>query len=489
MRIVIDLQGAQNGSRFRGIGRYTIALTRNIIQNSANHEVLLVLNGALADNIPLIYSTFADILPKANIRICSSLKAVSHCNKKSNWRRLAAEIVREAFLLSLNPDVVLVSSLFEGAGDDVVTSIGQFSNNIPTVVILYDLIPLLNKADYLASEVLQQWYNDKLAYLVKADICLAISASSRQEMISHLQFPAEHIFNISAACDDIFCKKHIPADVSRQIQERWHITRPFVFYSGASDPRKNHLRLIDAYAHLPKGVRNQHQLVIAGMMPQDHIDAFIKHAQSAGLAADDMLIIGHIDDDTMVNLYNLCQCFIFPSWHEGFGLPALEAMACGAVVIGSNSSSIPEVIGNPDALFDPLNTPSITAKLQQALTDQVFRQRLQAQGLVQCNTFSWDATANKALSAFEQIYTVDECSAKFPATTPSDLIKSIIAAVATLPVRPRNSRELADLAYAIHNSFPNAESQSEILKQLKKSVKFGMLSKVIDKFTGYIQRS
>jgi hypothetical protein len=202
-----------------------------------------------------------------------------------------------------------------------------------------------------------------------------------------------------------------------------------------------------------------------------------------------MLIIGHIDDDTMVNLYNLCQCFIFPSWHEGFGLPALEAMACGAVVIGSNSSSIPEVIGNPDALFDPLNTPSITAKLQQALTDQVFRQRLQAQGLVQCNTFSWDATANKALSAFEQIYTVDECSAKFPATTPSDLIKSIIAAVATLPVRPRNSRELADLAYAIHNSFPNAESQSEILKQLKKSVKFGMLSKVIDKFTGYIQRS
>jgi glycosyltransferase involved in cell wall biosynthesis len=323
MRIVIDLQGAQNSSRFRGIGRYTAALSKSIIQNNTDHEIIIILNGAFPDSIASIYLMFEGMLPKENIRIWTSPKSVSHCNKKNDWRRHTAEILREAFLLSLNPDLILISSLFEGAGDDVVTSIGKFTDKIPTAIILYDLIPFLNQADYLANNVLQQWYNEKLTYLSKADMCLAISESSRREAINHLQYPAEQIFNISAACGEEFCKKNISTDIRNQTLKYWHITRPFVFYSGASDPRKNHIRLIDAYANLPIDIRNTHQLVIAGMMPPNHIETFKKHAQTAGLAANEILIIGHVDDETMVNLYNLCECFIFPSWHEGFGLPAL----------------------------------------------------------------------------------------------------------------------------------------------------------------------
>ncbi|MFA5171071.1 MAG: glycosyltransferase family 1 protein [Sulfuriferula sp.] len=488
MRIVIDLQGAQNSSRFRGIGRYTAALTKSILQNNANHEIIIALNGAFPDSIAPIYSMFEGLLPKENIRIWASPKSVSHCNKKNDWRRQAAEILREAFLLNLNPDVVLISSLFEGAGDDVVTSIDKFTDTPPTAVILYDLIPFLNQADYLANTVLQQWYDEKLTYLSKTDMCLAISESSRQEAINHLQFPAERIVNISAACDEVFYKRTIPVDVRNTLHERWHITRPFVFYSGASDPRKNHIRLIDAYANLPINIRNTHQLIIAGMMPPDHIETFKKHAQAVGLAANEMLIIGHIDDETMVNLYNLCQCFIFPSWHEGFGLPALEAMACGAVVIGSNASSVPEVIGNPEALFDPLDTTAITAKLEQALTDQAYRQRLIVHGETHCKTFSWHATANKAIAALEQLHEEHKGSVTQSETTQSALIKSIIAAIAALPIKPLNSKALSDLALAIHNNFPDADSQQDILNKLRKSVKFSMLSNAFDSISGYIKR-
>jgi glycosyltransferase involved in cell wall biosynthesis len=460
MRIVIDLQGAQNGSRYRGIGRYTLALTKGILRNNSGHEIILALNGLFADTIEPIRSIFEGLIPQENIRIWASPGPVGYLDSNNSWRRQVAEKLREAFLSSLNPDIVLISSVFEGGGDDVVTSIGRFETNIPTAVILYDLIPLLNSEAYLADVTVEKWYKEKLEYLLKADLCLAISESSRQEGINYLQLPVDKVFNISTASDEKFHKTAIPTDVRKAICKRFNIARPFVMYSGASDPRKNHFRLINSYANLPKNTRQSHQLVLAGGMPQDHVLAFKQHAQSKGLAEDEMIITGHIDDEVMIGLYNLCKCFIFPSWHEGFGLPALEAMACGAAVIGSNTSSVPEVIGYPDALFDPFNEASITEKLNQVLTDTSFRERLIKHGLEQAKTFSWDITAKKTLATFDYFSKTAQLSTITPTLEKSEyasnkaLITSLIDSVTRIQSPQPNTNCLIDLASSISESFP-----------------------------------
>ncbi|MBV5324348.1 MAG: glycosyltransferase, partial [Rhodospirillaceae bacterium] len=102
-------------------------------------------------------------------------------------------------------------------------------------------------------------------------------------------------------------------------------------------------------------------------------------------------------DDDLVALYNLTSLFVFPSLQEGFGLPALEAMSCGVPVIGSNNSSIPEVIGRSDALFDPNRIEQISGKMQQVLEQSAFAASLAAHGLEQAKQFSWDASAQKTL--------------------------------------------------------------------------------------------
>jgi hypothetical protein len=121
-----------------------------------------------------------------------------------------------------------------------------------------------------------------------------------------------------------------------------------------------------------------------------------------------VVITGFVPEDDLVTLYNLCHLFVFPSLHEGFGLPALEAMACGAPVIGSNTSSIPEVIGWKDALFDPTRPSAIAEAIAGALANEGFRQELRNHGLRQARLFSWDESARRALAAFEQLEAPNE---------------------------------------------------------------------------------
>jgi glycosyltransferase involved in cell wall biosynthesis len=119
------------------------------------------------------------------------------------------------------------------------------------------------------------------------------------------------------------------------------------------------------------------------------------------MAADELILPGFVSDADLVALYNLAKVFVFPSWHEGFGLPVLEAMACGTAVIAANTSSLPEVVGREDALFDPMDGVSIASSLGRVLTDESFRADLRAYGPRRARMFSWSETAGRALEAFE----------------------------------------------------------------------------------------
>lgn len=405
MRIVIDMQGLQGPSRLRGIGRYTQALTKSIIQNDDKHEIILVLNGLFSETIESIRSDFDNLLPQENIRVWYAQGLVDSLVADNNWRRQTAELIRESFLASLNPDIVLVTTLLDGLGSDVVTSVGTLSLNIPTAVILYDLIPFIYCDLYMRNPDIEMWFERNLDHLRRSHKLLAISESSRQESIQYLGFSEENTVNISTASSDKFKPLNINIESEKELRIKYNLSRPFVMYTGGIDHRKNIEGLIRSYALLPESIRLQHQLVIVCEIDSDGIKQLETLAKEQGLEQNELAVTGYVSDEELVLLYNLCKLFVFPSWHEGFGLPVLEAMSCGCAVIGSNTSSIPEVIGRKDVLFDPHNDQSIADKLLHVLTDDIFREELEQYGLEQAKKFSWDRTAKKAIATLEQLHT------------------------------------------------------------------------------------
>ena len=402
MRIVIDLQGMQNGSRHRGIGRYALSFTKALIRNNRDHEIIIVLSSLFPDFIETIRAEFSGAYASVKIKVWEGVGPTSFLDASSEHRRKMSQVSRETFIASIEPDVLIVSSLVEGAGDNSVTSVGEFQP-IFTAAILYDLIPLIYATEYLADVNVNAWYQDKLTQLKRADLWLAISESSREEGINYLNLPAEKIENISAAVGPEFKKVELDSMEKARLYGKFSIKGKFLMYSGATDPRKNIDRLIDAYAILESDLRATHQLVLAGGLPDDHRQYLERHALKVGLKPGEMVMTGRVTDDEMIGLYSTCKAFILPSYHEGFGLPALEAMACGAPTIGSNVSSIPEVIGLESALFDPRSLEDIARKITAVLTDQAFRDELVAQGAKQAAFFCWDRTANLALDRLESM--------------------------------------------------------------------------------------
>ena len=399
MKIVVDLQSLQTKSRERGIGRYSLAMARAMIAEGRRHEWFVILNHAFPDTIDKVCESLAGLLPRENIRLFKVPTPVAGCDSANRWRCWTAELIREQFLQELQPDWVHISSLFEGLRDDAVTSVGALSD-LPTAVTLYDLTPYFYPEHYLVNPTDEASYMRKVAYLRKAELLLAISEFSRQDAIDALGISGDRVVNVSADADASFRVIDLDQATRNRLTAQYRLHREFAMYTCSLDYHKNMERLIEAYAQLADEVRSTHQLVIVCNLREEG-SRLSELAAGMGLRPDELVFTGYVSDEDLVALYNMCKVFVFPSLREGFGLPVLEAMRCGAPVIGSNLTSVPEVIGLEEALFDPLSIDSIKEKLFQVLTDDDFRQRLRRHGSVQAQKFSWQASARKALAALE----------------------------------------------------------------------------------------
>lgn len=403
MRIVIDLQGAQASNRNRGIGRYSMALAQAIVRNRGEHEVILALNNMLPESVDPIRKAFRDSLPPENIRTWGAVPPVSYEQSAGQWRKVAAEQIRSSFLNSLKPDIVLITSLYEGLADNAVATVGTVEDVCPTAVMLYDLIPHIMDEHYLADPLMEAWYREKFAYMGRADLLLAISESSRMEGIEYLDFAEDAVVTIGTAADDNFTQTNISSDREEEIRQRYGLTRPYVMYTGGADYRKNIEGMIRGYALLPEGLRGNHQLAIVCYVPEVAKNNLMQLARDVGLKSDEMVLTGYVSEDDLVALYNMSRAFVFPSFHEGFGLPVLEAMHCGVPTLAANATSLPEVLGCEEALFDPYDDKDIAAHMERVLTDVKFRDALVVHCLKHAKTFSWDASAKIALRAFEHL--------------------------------------------------------------------------------------
>lgn len=409
MRIALDLQACQtSGSRNRGIGRYSMSLAQEMARQANGHEIIIVLNNRFPDTIEPIRQAFSGLVRQENMVTFDVPGPLVKHDPASAWRCQAAERIREIFLAGLSPDIVHVSSLFEGSGDDAVPEIRHFDHRFETAVTLYDLIPLVYKETYLTEPISRGIYYRKLQEMKNAELLLSISDHSRREAIAMLQLTADQVVNISSAADAMFRLRTFSDDEANGIKRRYGLTKPFLMYTGGIDYRKNIEGLIEAFSLLPDTLKTRYQLAIVCTMQETDLRRLQALVKRFGLVKNEVVFTGFVSDDDLVALYNLTALFVFPSLHEGFGLPVLEAMSCGAPVVGSNTSSIPEVIGRDDVLFDPKDVRAIATKIHGVLTDTGFQAALREHGFKQIHQFSWKASAKRALEAFQHLHEVKQ---------------------------------------------------------------------------------
>lgn len=258
-------------------------------------------------------------------------------------------------------------------------------------------------------EVHPEWYSWKGLVAMRlfsryaaqhADTILTDSHSTKADIVRHYRVPEKTVEVISLGVEEQFRKINKEQPL-QQIKARYQIrAMPIILYIGSIHTRRNVEELIRAFQIIARKHRES-QLVIVGKREYPYLDVQTL-IHELGLAQQ-VLLPGYVPDDDLPGLYNLADLFIYPSSYEGFGLPPLEAMACGTPVITSNNTSLPEVTGDAAILLDdPRNVNEIADAIEQVLRDEGLRQKMITCGLVRARQFSWEQTARKTLAVYRK---------------------------------------------------------------------------------------
>jgi glycosyltransferase involved in cell wall biosynthesis len=242
--------------------------------------------------------------------------------------------------------------------------------------------------------------------LQRAARIFAVSNFSKADTVRLFHVPPEKIEVIYNAIDDSFRLGHA-SDAEREfIAERYQVNTAFLLYAGRISPHKNVVRIIEAFAALKgelskEGKFDDLKLIIIGDEVSKHPD--LRRACVKAGVQNDVRFLGFVPIDVLRIFYDQAKIFIFPSLYEGFGLPPLEAMAHATPVVTSNTSSIPEVVGNAAVMVNPENVFEIMRALHRVLLDQPLRDKLKARGLEQAGKFSWDAGVRRMLQIYSEV--------------------------------------------------------------------------------------
>lgn len=229
-----------------------------------------------------------------------------------------------------------------------------------------------------------------------AEKIIAVSRSTKEDLMDFYKINPGRIKVIYSGVDDKFEKKELCESESEGIKKKYRLPQNFILYFGTVEPRKNIVGLISAFQLIKGRIKNKElKLVIAGARGWLYQDIF-KAAKNSKYSQD-IIFTGFVEPADKVFLYNLASLFVYPSFFEGFGFPPLEAMACGLPVITSNTSSLPEVVGDAALMVDPYNIDELAWAMAEVLADDDLRCELIARGLARAKMFSWEKCAKETL--------------------------------------------------------------------------------------------
>lgn len=272
-----------------------------------------------------------------------------------------------------------------------------YRTGVPTLLTLYDLIPI-HYPEHSTLKARLLFRGATALALRTAQHTLAISEAARRDFLASFRLRPEQITAIPLAADPAFTPQ--PPEVVTALRTRYALPGKFLLYLGSNKPHKNLVRLIEAWAAM-QAEAPDYTLVIAGAWLPQHPEPR-QRAQS--LSIDNRVCwLGPLPGADLPALYTAADVFVFPSLYEGFGLPVIEAMACGAPVACANTSSLPEVAGDAVVLFDPTQIGVIVDALRQVLGDAGLRADLRQRGLAQAARFSWLRTAQETLTVYRTL--------------------------------------------------------------------------------------
>ncbi len=272
------------------------------------------------------------------------------------------------------------------------------NSNVKKVLTIHDLIPILFQKNLSWNYKL---WGPTLKFIKnRPDYIITDSKNTKKDCIEYLNIPEDKIEIIPLAPERKYKLLHNKEDLRVELNIKYKISRQFILYVGTVELRKNIPLLIRSFHKLlTKGLKLQ--LVLIGIHGYG-FDQILKIINELSIS-EDVVILGYVPNEDIIKFYNIAKLFVFPSLYEGFGLPPLEAMACGCPVITSNISSLPEIVGNAGVLMDPYDPDDLSRKMYQILINKTLQNDLQKKGLKQAKKFSWEKSAHETWKIYEKV--------------------------------------------------------------------------------------
>ena len=232
------------------------------------------------------------------------------------------------------------------------------------------------------------------------------SKFTKRDVARYFDVEPEKIEVVYNALDESFQRGHATPEEQEIVRGRYQIDSPFLLYTGRISPHKNVARIIEAFSALKASLAKEAlypdlKMIIIGDEVSKNPD--IRRAVVRSGMQHDVRFLGYVPIEVLRIFFDMAKVFVFPSLYEGFGLPPLEAMAHGTPVVASNTSALPEVVGNAALLVNPENVFEISRALHRMLTDQALRDRMKAAGIEQAKKFSWETSVRRMIAVYEEV--------------------------------------------------------------------------------------
>jgi glycosyltransferase involved in cell wall biosynthesis len=389
MRIGVD--GCCWGNK-RGFGRFTRELLGALLETDEHNEYLFFVDSATTD---------LDDIPAKAVKIVARTEHSPVVAAAADGRRSMRDVwSMSRAVLKHKVDVFFFPSVY---------SYFPIFNRTKILLTVHDVIadhhPELVFPDAKAKFF---WKLKQRTAIGQADLIATVSEYSKKEIVKYFRLPESRLRIVSEAARPVF--RVLPADNGfAATLARFGLAagQTFLLYVGGISPHKNLHRLVDAFKRiLDKCGRPDLKLVLVGDYTDDPFfsayPSLEEKVRALGLG-DSVIFTGFVSDDDLAYLYNAATLLVFPSLEEGFGLPAIEAMASGTPVAASNTGSLPEVIGPAGRYFDPAEVDDITAVVCDLLSDSALRNAMRAKGLARSEQFRWRRAAEETIAIFEEL--------------------------------------------------------------------------------------
>ena len=373
MTFNLVLDGRVINDHFPGIGRYAIDLAGALAQN-ADVRITLLYN-------PAALSTRYNLVALAKAAPAITLRPVAIAPFTLAEQARVAPIAR---------------TLGANVWHSLYYIMPFFRLPRPIVLTVYDLIPLVLPEYWSKQNRLIFQLAHRLALRAAAHV-ITLSASAKHDLMRFFGTKPNRISVTPPAADEQF--KPASQSAITALRAKYNLQAPYMLYVGINKPPKNLVRLIEAYARV--AVNIEHDCVIAGAWDARYSEAK-QRASEKGLS-ERVRFIGPVAGDDLPALYSGADLFITASLYEGFGLPALEAMACGTPIACSNVASLPEVVGDAGVMFDPLNVDAIAQTIGDILTDRALRDQLCQASLARAAQFTWARLAAQTIDVYRAV--------------------------------------------------------------------------------------